>query len=691
MSLVGSINCNLSDKKGYTMKGSGKSIQIAEEIYWVGSKDQVTGLHCNPYLLIDGDEAVFIDPGSIYDFETVYQNVTELIPLKNIKYVILHHQDPDFCSSVPLFEKKDLNVKIITFWRAELFIKYYGIKSKSYLVNENDYKLELNSGRILKFLLTPYLHFPGAIMTYDTKTKVLFSSDVFGSFSHNWELFAGEKYIEAMKVFHENYMPSNDILRPIMEMLLAMDISCIAPQHGSIINHDIKKHISVLRDLECGAFLTPLKKELAKTGGYTGICNQILKRYYAVFDPKEVMDIFKDSHIELDPETGLVVDFNSTGKELWNNIFEIILSKKGYEWISIIDTLVSRITEEYGVNYPSVFESELFNIKKKAEELNVANIKLREINKRQEMHIKQTHDKLIKHSTTGLYNEYFFLDYFKKEIQSHLRKKENCALLVVDIDNLAKLSFNFGASVEIETLKGVAYLLKEKKEEHHMVFKLDGPTYAYYIPNCENNDSVNTAEFIRNVVNRSEIFVEPITVSVGVANLNEFLGGDNDEESVPSALYNIAKQRVNIAKKRGMNSVCFTSSVSDYKEEIGKILIADTDLFHLETLEVVFSQAGFKVLSCTDGECELDMIEKEKPDVIISEILLPKIDGFSVREKMLTSTSMKDIPFILVSHKKDEESIQRSFSMNIEHYFKKPYTLNELVGLVKNKVKSSVK
>ncbi len=673
------------------MKGAGKSIQIAEEIYWVGSKDQITGLHCNPYLIIDGDEAVLIDPGSAYDFETVYQNVIELVPIKNIKYVILHHQDPDFCSSVTLFEKKDLNAKIITFWRAELFIKYYGIKSESYLVNENDYKLELNSGRILKFLLTPYLHFPGAIMTYDTKTKVLFSSDVFGSFSHNWELFAGEKYIEAMKVFHENYMPSNDILRPVMEMLLTMDISCIAPQHGSIINKEIKKYIKVLRDLECGTFLIPLKKELAKTGGYLGICNQILKRYYAVFNPEEVMDIFKGSHIELDPETGLIVDFNSTGKELWNNIFEIILSKKGFEWISIVDTLVNRITKEYEIEFPAVFESEIFNIKKKSEEFGAENIKLKEINARLKTNLKLTQDKLIKNPVTGLFNELFFTDYFSNEIQSHLRKKENCALLIVDIDNLAKLSFNFGASVEIETLKGMAYLLKEIKEEPHMVFKLDGSTYAYYIPNCENNDSVNTAEFIRNHVNRSEIFVEPITVSVGVANLNEFFGGDNAEKSVPSALYNIAKQRVNIAKKRGMNSVCSTSSVSDYTEEIGKILIADTDLFHLETLEVVFSQAGFKVLSCTDGEKELDMIEKEKPDVIISEILLPKIDGFSVREKMLTSTSMKDIPFILVSHKKDEDSIQRSFSMNIEHYFKKPYTLYELVGLVKNKIKFSVK
>lgn len=673
------------------MENSGKSIQIAEKIYWVGSKDQVTGLHCNPYLLIDGDEAVFIDPGSMYDFETVYQNVTKLVPIKNIKYVILHHQDPDFCSSVPLFEKKGLNAEIITFWRTQVFLKYYGIKSKYYLVNENDYKLELKSGRILKFLHTPYLHFPGAIMTYDTKTKVLFSSDVFGAYSRNWELYAGEKYIEAMKVFHENYMPSNDILRPVMEMLLTMDISCIAPQHGSIIAQDIKKYIKVLRDLECGTFLIPLKKELAKTGGYLGICNQILKRYYAVFDPKEVIDIFKGSHIELDPETGFIVDFNSTGKELWNNIFEIILSKKGLEWISIVDTLVNRITKEYEIEFPAVFKSEIFNIKKASEELSAENIKLKEINARLKTNLKLTQDKLIKSPVTGLFNELFFTDYFSNEIQSHLRKKENCALLIVDIDNLAKLSFNFGASVEIETLRGIAYLLKDKKEEHHMVFKLDGPTYAYYIPNCENNDSVDTAESIRNLVNRSEIFVEPITVSVGVANLNEFFSGDNDEKSVPSALYNVAKQRVTIAKKRGMNSVCSTSSVSDYTEEIGKILIADTDLFHLETLEVVFSQAGFKVLTCTDGECELDMIEKENPDVIISEILLPKIDGFSVREKMLTSTSMKDIPFILVSHKKDEDSIQRSFSMNIEHYFKKPYTLYELVGLVKNKIKFSVK
>ncbi len=476
-----------------------------------------------------------------------------------------------------------------------------------------------------------------------------------------------------------------------MEMLLTMDISCIAPQHGSIINQGIKKHISVLRDLECGTFLNPLKKELAKTGGYTGICDQVLKRYYAIFDREEVMNIFKNSHIELDLETGLIKDFNSTGKELWDNMFEIIFSKKGFEWISIVNTLVNRITKEYGIEFPAVFKSEIFNIKKASEELSAENIKLKEINERLKTNLKLTQDKLIKNPVTDLFNELFFTDYFSNEVKSYLLNKGNCALLIIDIDNLAKLSFSYGVSVENEIMKGIAYLLKDEKEDHHMIFKLDGPVFAYYIPDCENSDSIDTAESIRYLVNRSEAFVESITISVGVANLNEFFDEDTDEDSVPSALYNVAKQRVNIAKKLGMNAVCSTSSISDYTEEVGKILIADTDTLHLETLEVVFSQAGFKVLSCTDGECVLDMIEKEKPDVIISEILLPKIDGFVVREKMLTSTSIKDIPFILVSYKKDEESIQRAFSMNIEHYFKKPYPLSELVGLVKNKVKSSTK
>jgi two-component system cell cycle response regulator len=74
-------------------------------IYWIGADLSLVGLNANPYLIVDDQEAVLIDPGSVVDFKYVVQNVRDIIPIEKIKYVILHHQDPDFCSAVPLFEK----------------------------------------------------------------------------------------------------------------------------------------------------------------------------------------------------------------------------------------------------------------------------------------------------------------------------------------------------------------------------------------------------------------------------------------------------------------------------------------------------------------------------------------------------------------------------------------------------------
>ena len=251
------------------MKNS-NTVKLAEGIYWIGAKLHTGGLKCNPYLLIDGDEAVLFDPGSPLDFEEVYANIESLIPIENVKYVVLHHQDPDFCSSVPLFEKAGAEFTIVTHWRTETIIRFYGIISKCYLVDEHNYSLKLASGRELQFVPTPYLHFPGAITTYDPLNGILFSSDLFGAFSVETDFYADENYIEKMSAFHEHYMPSNDILRPVMELFILMDIRMIAPQHGSVINKDPLKYIKALRDLECGALMNPVRKSLKESGGYAG-------------------------------------------------------------------------------------------------------------------------------------------------------------------------------------------------------------------------------------------------------------------------------------------------------------------------------------------------------------------------------------------------------------------------------------
>ncbi len=88
---------------------------------------------------------------------------------------------------------------------------------------------------MLDFIHSPYLHAPGAIMTYDRQSKTLFSGDLFGGVDINWSLFADDSYFPQMDTFHQRYMPSNAILRPCMEKLAGMDIERIVPQHGSIL------------------------------------------------------------------------------------------------------------------------------------------------------------------------------------------------------------------------------------------------------------------------------------------------------------------------------------------------------------------------------------------------------------------------------------------------------------------------
>lgn len=234
-------------------------VEIAPDIFWIGWAEKEGALRSNPYLIKDGDEVVLIDPGSVPHFPIVLQKVAQLAPLKNIKHIILHHQDPDLCGNTPRFEELVYGLggklKIVTHSRAWFLIPFYGTRSEYYRVDEEGWKLTLNSGRTLRFIFTPYLHFPGAIMTYDEKSKILFSSDIFGGISYDWSLFAKEWYIEAVKAFHENYMSHPDYLRTVMEKLERLDISMICPQHGSIIPHDkVREYIGVLKNLPCGSF-----------------------------------------------------------------------------------------------------------------------------------------------------------------------------------------------------------------------------------------------------------------------------------------------------------------------------------------------------------------------------------------------------------------------------------------------------
>ncbi len=234
-----------------------KAIEVKPGIWWIGWPDYQAGFSNNPYLIKDGEEIVIIDPGSRLDahWSIVKRKIESIVTLEKITMVIATHQDPDLCACIPFIEDAvgvD-NFELVTTDRTSLFMPYYDIKSEVTVVEDGD-KMEIgDSGRILEFITSPYLHFPGAMVVYETLEKILFSSDIFGAFSVDWNLYANEYYHEAMKSFAETYMSDKRHIINFLDKIKNIDIELICPQHGSLIKKElIPKIIGVMRNLEVG-------------------------------------------------------------------------------------------------------------------------------------------------------------------------------------------------------------------------------------------------------------------------------------------------------------------------------------------------------------------------------------------------------------------------------------------------------
>ena len=242
------------------------AVEIAESVYWIGFYDEQAGLHCNPYLIIDNDEAMVIDGGSRPDFATVMMKILQTgITPGQIVALLYQHYDPDLCGSIPNFEDiiKRNDLRVISDSENLMFIRHYSVTTRLLPISNLNYQYTFSSGRTLKFVKTPYAHSGGSIVTFDPQSGILFSSDLFGSLGLEWELFLNLKPecmncvsftrcpqnrpicpVNDILNFHKTVMPSGKALRYALEQMLEIPFTMIAPQHGSIIeDREIMRYV----------------------------------------------------------------------------------------------------------------------------------------------------------------------------------------------------------------------------------------------------------------------------------------------------------------------------------------------------------------------------------------------------------------------------------------------------------------
>lgn len=237
--------------------------EIAAGVHWVGVEDETDSFRCNPYIIVDGAEAVLIDPGGLLYADAVIARIRAVVDPSSIRYIVAQHQDPDVCSMLNALRSiVHPDCEVVCHGRMSVLIKHLGAGFPFWHVEDNDFTLTFG-GRTLTFAHTPYLHSPGAIVTYDRKTRTAFTSDIFGGITKDWDLYAPEDYLDSIMAFHVDYMPSKEILATGIKRIRQLGkIRRIAPQHGSIVEGDlVDKLLDAVESISVGTYADELFAE----------------------------------------------------------------------------------------------------------------------------------------------------------------------------------------------------------------------------------------------------------------------------------------------------------------------------------------------------------------------------------------------------------------------------------------------
>jgi DNA-binding response OmpR family regulator len=113
-----------------------------------------------------------------------------------------------------------------------------------------------------------------------------------------------------------------------------------------------------------------------------------------------------------------------------------------------------------------------------------------------------------------------------------------------------------------------------------------------------------------------------------------------------------------------------------------KILIVDDEPNIVMSLEYTFKKNNFEVFIARDGQEALDILEKQLPDVIILDVMMPMVDGFATLKQIKNNERLQHCKVIFLSAKNKEKDIEKGLSLGANLYVTKPFSIKKLVDQV---------
>ncbi len=231
--------------------------KVTEDLFWVGANDKrlhlfesihpiEDGVSYNAYVLLD-EQTVLFDTADWSVGKQFIENVEYVLDGRPLDIMVINHLEPDHAASISEIILRYPNVKVVSTEKAWLMMNQFnfGVEEENFITVKEGDTMKFGKHEVV-FVAAPMVHWPEAMVTFDTTNGVLFSADAFGSFkSLDGALFADEvdfktEWIDEARRYYTNivgkYGPQ---VMALLKKASTIDIKMLCPLHGPIWRKDI--------------------------------------------------------------------------------------------------------------------------------------------------------------------------------------------------------------------------------------------------------------------------------------------------------------------------------------------------------------------------------------------------------------------------------------------------------------------
>lgn len=232
--------------------------KVTDGIHWVGANDRriakfenmfpvPRGVSYNSYVILD-EKTALMDTADSSVAERFMENVEAVLDGRTLDYLVVQHMEPDHCANIAAIIEKYPEVTVVGNAKTMQMIGqfYSGTKAENTLLVKEGDKLSLGEHE-LNFVTAPMVHWPEVMVTYESKEKILFSADAFGTFGAlNGTLFDDEIFFDAVWMEDARRYYTNIVgkygpqVQALLKKAAGLDIAMICPLHGPVWRNDLE-------------------------------------------------------------------------------------------------------------------------------------------------------------------------------------------------------------------------------------------------------------------------------------------------------------------------------------------------------------------------------------------------------------------------------------------------------------------